>query len=411
MEEKSINSQSLPALPAAQCETRTGHIDLVDLQRRLVIVALALLILFLAFQVCAFFADIIRILAISVLISYLFINVVDFMERLLRSRGAAILVVYAMLAVVTVISLVLIIPSIFYQINQLLQSVFDRFPDAIQYLTSALHPLEARLHAAQINIRSVDILTTIAANAPKPEPGMILNRVADLTMSTMTWLLYTISIMVVSFYFLLEGHRIRDQVLRLFPRKYRASLQLAAADMDKSLQAFFRGQVVLALLAGIIMLGVYSALGVEYALLLSVFLAVWEIVPVIGPPIGFAPAVVTVALHGMNFPGNRFIQILALILIFNVMQQIKDNVVAPRYIGNVIGIHPILIFVAIMIGARIDGMLGIIVALPAACVVNVLINHLPLKEADEAMLLATAGAGQEPAGAAQLETEARSDAG
>lgn len=347
-------------------------------QRRLTVVVLALVAAFLVFQLAAFFADIIRILGISVLISYLFINVVDFFERFLRSRAVAILLVYALLGVLTVVAMVLVAPAMMYQVSQLVQSIIDSLPDALHSLTQALAPVEARLQAAQINVRAADIMNTIVANIPKPDPGAVVNRVADMAMGTMTWLLYGVSILVVSFYFLLEGHHLKDQVIGLCPSRYRPALQRMAADMDSSLEAFLRGQTVLAILAGIVMLAVYVGLNVQYALLLSVFLAIWEIVPVIGPPIGFAPAVVAVAIHGMNFPGNRFVQILALIIIFNVMQQIKDNVVAPRYIGNVIGLHPIVIFIAIMVGARLDGMLGVIFALPAACVLNVAARHLPL---------------------------------
>jgi predicted PurR-regulated permease PerM len=142
------------------------------------------------------------------------------------------------------------------------------------------------------------------------------------------------------------------------------------------LQAFFSGQLVLGLVFGFVMLIVYMVLNVQYALLLSIFLAFCEILPVVGPPIGFAPAIIAVAVHGTILPGNAFAQILMLTLIFTVLQQVKDNVIAPRYMGNVIGLHPVLIFIAIMIGARLDGLFGIVIALPAASVINVLATHL-----------------------------------
>jgi len=362
---------------------------MLDLQRHLTIVFLSLLIALAAYQLCTFFADILRILAISILISYLFINVVDFIEKYARVRALAILIVYGMMAVATVIGLVVVVPAVVFQVTQLVENVFVHLPTVIEHLTHALSPLEQRLHAAQIDVKAADIITTVASGIPRPDPALLINRVTEITMSTMTWLLYGVSIAVVSFYFLLEGHQIKDHIIKLFPRKYRAALHLMAADMDKNLQGFFRGQVVLAILAGVVMLGVYWALGVSYALSLSVFLALWEIVPVIGPPIGFAPAVIAVAIHGMNFPGDRIIQIIALTIIFSVLQQVKDNVIAPKYIGNVIGLHPVLVFIAIMIGARIDGMLGVIVALPVASVINVFINHLPLRETNTTMMQAT----------------------
>jgi hypothetical protein len=87
-------------------------------------------------------------------------------------------------------------------------------------------------------------------------------------------------------------------------------------------------------------------------------------------------------------PLNRLWQIVVVFLVFQLMQWLKDNFVAPKYIGNVIGLHPVMIFIAIMIGARLDGMLGIIYSLPVACVVNVFITHwaaraAALKKAEE----------------------------
>ncbi len=353
-------------------------------QRRLTVAVLTLLFCFLLFQIGAYFADLLRILGISVLLSYLLINVVDYLERYLRSRAAAILIVYAVLVAVTVVGAIVVVPAMVYQVTQLVETVWERFPDLIQWLGKACSPLEARLHAAQIDLRAIDILNGVTANLPKPDPGALLARVTDVAMSTMTWLLYSISVFLVSFYFLLEGHRMADAIIRLFPRRFRASLHLLASDMDRNMQAFFRGQIVLGLLAGIVMLGVYLALGVPYALVFSVFLAAWEIVPVIGPPIGFYPAIIPVAMHGMDHcPGNRAVQILILVAVFNVLQWVKDNVIAPRYIGNVIGVHPIIIFIAILVGARLDGICGIIFALPVACLVNVLIGHLPLQSSED----------------------------
>jgi predicted PurR-regulated permease PerM len=133
------------------------------------------------------------------------------------------------------------------------------------------------------------------------------------------------------------------------------------------------------------MVPVFSIMGVHYALLLGVVLGVLEIIPVIGSTIGLIPAIVAVAIDGMdNLPFNRFSQIVILFLVFQGLQWLKDNIVAPRYMGNVIGLHPIMIFLAIMLGARVDGMLGIIFAIPVACVVNVLATQLHNEQARDA---------------------------
>lgn len=367
-------------------KTQEKLVRLALVQRQLTVVALSFAAFFLCCQVASYFADILRIIGISILLSYLFINVVDWMEKYVHSRAGAIFIVYLVLGVTAIVAAVLVVPAMIFQVAQLGETVFQQIPQIVDKLIAALHPLEEKLHAAKIEVKAMDILSTFAANLPKPDSNQILSRIQDMAFSTMTIFMYGLSVLVVSFYFLLDGHRIRDSIIKLFPRRMQARCHIMAQQMDSSLQAFFRGQIVLGLLFGGIMIGVYFALGIHYALILGVFLAVWEIVPVIGPPIGFIPAAIVVAIDGMDtIPVNRFAQILILFAVFNGFQWLKDNLVAPRYIGNVIGLHPVMIFIAIMIGARLDGMLGIIFSLPAACVLNVLCNNLYMqKETDEA---------------------------
>jgi predicted PurR-regulated permease PerM len=351
---------------------------LTNIQKKLSISALICLLVFLAFIIVNFFADIFRILGIAILLSYLFINAVDLFEKIVRNRALAIVLLYTLLLAIIIFGLFWVAPMVFYQISQLINTTFNELPDLLQRITQSLTPIESRFRAYQIEIKAADILTNIIQNIPKPDPSVLIMRISDMAMSTMTWLVYAISIAVVTFYFLLDGHNIKESIISLFPNKHRNLLNLIAQDMDKSMQAFFKGQIVLGILMGLVMLIVYMALGIQYALLLSIFLAIWEILPVVGPPIGFLPAIITIAIHGSNLPGNAFIQIVAVTIIFTVLQQIKDSIIAPKYMGNVIGLHPILIFVAIMIGARLDGMLGIIFSLPAACFINVMVNHLRL---------------------------------
>ncbi|MBX9879454.1 MAG: AI-2E family transporter [Candidatus Obscuribacterales bacterium] len=348
-------------------------------QRKITIAVLLLVASFLLFQVAIFFVDILRIIGVSILIAYLIINLVDFINRFVP-RAVAIVIVYIVLAILLAAGLVLLVPAIVYQVTQLAETTVVSIPTFIEWLTNTLMSLEQKFSTTNFHFKALDFMSAIASHIPTPDTGLIFDRVSGAAMSTMTWLVYAISVAVTGFYLLLDGHKIKNRFISWFPANKRSALQQMAADMDKSLQSFLRGQIVLGLGIGIVMMIVYSLLGVHYALLLGLVLAAWEVVPVIGPPLGFLPAIISVLIHGMDHcPGNRIVECLILTAVFCVLQQVKDNVVAPRYIGNVIGIHPILIFIAIMVGARLDGIMGIIFALPAACVINVMVNHLPLK--------------------------------
>ena len=357
---------------------------LLVFQRQLIITVLLLVVVALVLLIGFYFGDILRILGISLVSSYMVINIVDWLELRLKNRALSVILVYLLMLAAAIVAAVLIVPAIVFQITQLIQTTFNAIPSAVQNLTNMLLPLEEKFRAYRIEIKAVDILNNVLATAPKPDPTAIITRVTDVAMGTMTWLLYGISISVVSFYFLLDGNRITERLIQCFPNSQQPFWRRVAVDADKSLQSFFRGQIVLGFAFALVMLIVYSSLGVQHALLLSLFLGFMEILPVIGPPIGFLPAVLAVAIHGMNIlPGNKFAEIVVLTIIFAVLQQFKDNVVAPRYIGNVIGLHPVMIFLAIMIGARLDGTLGIIFSLPVACVATVFFNHLKISWKEE----------------------------
>jgi len=350
---------------------------MLTLQRQLIVLVLGLIAILLLYQVCSYFSDILRIFGISILFSYLFIGLVDWLQKYLHSRVFAVLVIYAGVVFGTVIGAVLVVPAIMTQISQLLSTTYDQLPAWIENITALLTPIEHRLNAAQIQVKAIDILQGVVASIPHIDSGMLFSRMSDVAVSTMTWTVYGLSILVVSFYFMLDGYRMKNAIIRLFPKRHDTFLYGMTSEIDKSLQAFFRGQIVLGLGFGAFMVPVFSLLGIHYALLLGVVLGIWEIIPVIGSTIGLVPAIIAVAIDGMdNVPVNRITQVIILFLVFQGLQWLKDNIVAPRYMGNVIGLHPVIIFLAIMLGAKVDGMLGIIFAIPVACVINVLANQI-----------------------------------
>jgi predicted PurR-regulated permease PerM len=378
-DESLLTGDDIPSLPAGSQLSRSNDESarLAIVQRRMVIITLGLLIAFLAIQVAQTFSDILRILSISIFVCYTVAGVVDFLEPYVKSRMAAVLTVYAIGSVAIVVGIIIVIPILVYQVSQLVQSTIDQLPTFINWLIQLLTPLEKKLSAANIHMKPSDILMNFAAAAPKPDAGLIMTHLTTVATSTVTWLFYGLSILILAFYFLLDGSRMSQEIAGVFPGTLSTRVLAFLYDTDKSLHSFFKGQIVLGLLFGAFMVAVFSALGVPYALALGLILGAWEIVPVIGPTVGIIPTIIAVLVQGMDHvPADRFVQVAVVLVVFSICQWLKDNIVAPRYIGNVIGLHPVVIFIAIMIGARLDGMLGIIVSLPVACMVNVFFKHL-----------------------------------
>ncbi len=356
---------------------------LCTLQRQLVIAVLTMLACIIIFQVCSYFADILRVLGISILFSYLFVAVVDWLNKYIKIRLVAVAIVYIVVLIGITLSAITLVPTVISQISQLVNSIYEQLPHFVQNMSRIILPIESHLRSTHIEIKTADLVNEMLSFLTKIDSGQIFNRVGDVAVSTMTWTVYGLSILLLSFYFLLDGHKMQKSIVQLFPNEHQDGLYAIAAEIDQSLQAFFKGQVVLALSFGILMTIIYYALGVHYALLLGMILAIFEIIPVIGPTIGFVPTVFSVVFDGIdNMPGNRFTELLIVFAIFCGLQWAKDNLIAPKYMGNVIGLHPVVIFLSIMIGAKIDGWLGIIFALPVACAIQVLAKHIYAHYAD-----------------------------
>ncbi|MBX9941627.1 MAG: AI-2E family transporter [Candidatus Obscuribacterales bacterium] len=363
--------------PEKNSERQEKVVSLELLQRRLTIALLSVLLIIAVIYLFYFFADVFRILGISILLSYMFINPVDWLSRHLKNRAASIVIIYGVCLTLAVIAFLIVVPSMVYQINLFFSNTFKQVPHLVETFLRSLTPLDERLAAAKIQIRAIDMISKMAQGLPSIDSSAFVGRMSEMAMMTTTWALYGLSILVLSFYFLLDGHAMKNRLIERLPSRIHDLLNSMAHEIDLNLQSFFRGQIVMGFAFGLVMMGVYFLLGVQYALVLGLVLAVWEIVPVVGPLLGFLPAALVVLVNGMeNVPLDRLWQFLIILVVFNVGQWIKDNLVAPRYIGNKVGLHPVTIFLAIMIGARLDGILGIIFAIPMASVVNVIYQQL-----------------------------------
>jgi len=351
--------------------------ELLIVQRKLVNALLCIVFACFAVMVINYFADIFRILGISVLIAYLFYALVDWLNKHIPNRAACVFIIYSLVISLLVFLAVTFVPTVFYQVHQLSNWLFGQIPNIIHRLSIWVKPVDDQLHSLQINAKALDLLAGLAQTMPSPDPSFIINRMSEMAMSTMTWSVYGLSILVLSFYFLLDGHGMSERVISLFPKRTRVGMSTMASEIDSNLQSFFRGQVVMAVAFALVMLAIYLALGVPFALVLALILAFFEVIPVIGPPMGFIPVIFVVALNGLdNIHIERIWQVVLLLIVINVAQWLKDNVVAPRYIGNAVGLHPVIIFLAILVGSKVDGLLGVIFAIPAASAINVIGSYL-----------------------------------
>jgi len=174
-------------------------------------------------------------------------------------------------------------------------------------------------------------------------------------------------VLVLGFWFMVDGKRMRSLAARLFPAARREQARFVEETVSQVLGAYIRGQLTMAAIIGLSAgLGSFL-LGVHYPLLIGVLAFLFELIPMVGPILGSVPAV----LISLFQPWPLVLEVVAF---FVVMQVIENNVLAPRITGGAVGLHPVAALLAIVVGADVGGVVGALFAVPFAGIASVLVD-------------------------------------
>lgn len=178
-----------------------------------------------------------------------------------------------------------------------------------------------------------------------------------------------VTILILSFYMLADGQGIVRGFVRMFPRSERRRVEDACLIITDKVSAWLNGQL---LLAGIIgttaAIGLY-AMGVQYFYVLALIAAIGEMIPVVGPLLAAIPAVAVALSSSPALAG-------AVAVFFFLQQQLENHVLVPKVMSKQVGVSPVVVIVALLIGGSLLGIVGAILAVPTAAILQVVIEEL-----------------------------------
>ena len=163
---------------------------------------------------------------------------------------------------------------------------------------------------------------------------------------------------------LIDGERVWRSLTSIFTPKIRDGL---TESLQSNLQRFVSGQLLLGLFMVITLMPAFLALRVPFFLLFAVFIGLMEVIPFVGATLGIGTVTIVVAFIDWWLA----VQVLAVAI---ALQQVKDNLVAPRIMGNLTGLSPVIIFISLILGAQFGGLLGVILAIPLTGVLKSLVE-------------------------------------
>jgi predicted PurR-regulated permease PerM len=187
----------------------------------------------------------------------------------------------------------------------------------------------------------------------------------DVTVNVFSKFVQLFSILVITFLLLMDGQRILEFFYRQMPPQRRSRLQTIASDISDAIAGYVFGNFVISVLAGLVTYLTLEILGIPFAVPLAILFAFFDLIPLIGATLGGILVGLVVAFAG-DFPIDLIVWVAVLIL----YQQIENNIIQPVVYGKTVQIHPLVVIVAVLIGSALLGVLGVLVAIPAAAAVQ-----------------------------------------
>jgi len=267
------------------------------------------------------------------------------------NRGTAVMIVYLPFVAIVTTLLVILIPRLVAD----WQSLSVQLPLLIE--KNVIQPLEKYVAMDQVRAALRE--------------GIKLQRSTMIAYArnVATVIASIIAIFFMVAYMLIDARRLRNVILLFYPPEVRADRRRTLNRMARRMSSWLSGQLVLAAIIGVATFFWLLLLRLPYALPLALFATLGEMVPVIGPILGTTPAL---AIAILSSPW----QFWAMLIFAILLQKFENLFIAPRVMSRKVSISPLAVFIAFLIGASLLGIVGAIMAIPIAVIVQVAFDEV-----------------------------------
>ena len=252
--------------------------------------------------------------------------------------------------------IILVFPPLSDQAQQLWSARFEMFERVQQFLISK-GILSERLTLQQAVER-----------APGGSAGGAFGTVLSAVAGVLGGIFGLVTVLILTFYLLVDSGSLHRFLIQLFPRRDRARVDAAARTITMKVSAWLGGQLVLAAIIGSTSaLGLWL-LGIPFFYVLALISAIGEMIPIVGPVLAAIPAIAVAGTVSLK-------KVLFVIVFFIVQQQIENHLLVPKVMERQVGVSAVTVIVALLIGGKLMGVAGAILAVPTAAILQVLLTE------------------------------------
>jgi len=359
--------------------------------RRVFWTTLALIPVILGFWLLRRFNQVLFILFIAIVIGTVVRPVVAWLHHRGLPRIAGVILVYFLLLALVTGFLLLAFPLIFEQGTKLAAALPAYYQSLRQWMVHYPNQLSERLN----ELLPASLPSLNPAQQTEQDVMASLGQALRYATFAAKAIFMAIVILVLAFYWALDGPRTIQSFLLLVPQDRRKSISELISAIETKLGFFIAGQGVLCLAIGIVSLVAYLVIGLPNALVLALMAGVLEAVPMVGPVVGAIPA----ALVALSISPIKLVWVIVAAV---AIQQLENNLLVPRVMRKAVGVNPFVTLLAIFAFGSLFGIAGALMAIPIAAIVQLLLDRFLFHRAT---LEPEASAGRDYASRLRYETQ------
>jgi predicted PurR-regulated permease PerM len=299
---------------------------------------------------------------------YLTSPFVNFLGRKKFPRVAAIGILYLLVLLLLTLVVLLITPVLHYQINMLVENSPKLVREARSYFEVLGENALLQRFAPDLANVEQNLTEQLSALLKQLYNGIGRNVSAFFGFLANIMIILT-TVPFILFFMLKDGEKLPSGIVRFFPEDYRDEALDILASMDDTLGSYIKGQMIVSLFVGTMVLIGYLIIGIDYALLLALVALVTNLIPYIGPILGTVPGMVV----GLIDAPSTMIKVFVLVFI---VQQVESQLIAPLVMGKKLKIHPLTIIFVLLTAGSLAGFFGLLLAVPGYAVGKTAVVHL-----------------------------------
>jgi len=316
--------------------------------------------------------DILLPFVVGAVVAYFFDPVVARLQRAGLSRTWATATVTVLAALITIGTAMAILPPLFGQIEGLIAKAPQYTVQAVARLQPMIEPVRSKLGLPELSLQELQTEATQWAGQALGLVGAIASRVAQRGVAVINVLGLLFLTPVVTFYLLRDWPKVLAAIDSALPLDHAHTIRTVAHEANAAVAGYVRGQALVCLCLGSIYGIGLQVVGLQFGFVIGLIAGLISFIPFVGTLVG---ATLSIGMALAQFPPD-WLSVIKVAVVFLIGHLLEGNVLAPKLVGDRVGLHPVWIMFALLAGGALFGFVGVLIAVPVAAVAGVLVRHL-----------------------------------